>query len=345
MLIDSVLAKAVKHGASDIHFAVGLRPHLRVDGQLFELKKETPVTDKSLRDFITSVLTKAQLDLMESRKGLDFVFEGTDGVRIRLNVHYEKGNLGLVGRIIPATIPNMEDIDCPDALYEFIKQPAGLILVTGPAGSGKSTTLAAMIKKINEERAAHIITLEDPIEYLHQPKHSIIKQRELGVDMISFEEGLRQALREDPNVVMVGEMRDLETVATTVTVAETGHLVLATLHTHNAPQAIDRIIDMFPPAQQGQIKMQLSLSLKCVVSQKLVPREGGGRVAIREVMVNSPAVANLVRLGKVEQIASVIETGSQQGMMSYKFSFREAVKNGWVSKETAKFYTDNPFLA
>lgn len=345
MLIDSVLGKAVKHGASDIHFAVNLRPFIRVDGQLFELKKEPTVTDKALREFINTALNKQQLAMMEERKGLDFVFVGADGLRLRMNAHYEKGNLGLVGRIIPVSIPNMEDIDCPDALYEFIKQPAGLILVTGPAGSGKSTTLASMIKRINEERAAHIITLEDPIEYLHQPVNSIVKQRELGVDMVSFEEGLRQALREDPNVVMVGEMRDLETIQTTVTVAETGHLVLATLHTHNAPQAIDRIIDMFPPAQQGQIKMQLSLSLKCVVSQKLVPRQGGGRVAVREVMVNNPAVANLIRLGKVEQIASVIETGSQQGMVSYKFAFREAIKNGWVSKETAKFYTENPFLA
>ncbi|MBU0645935.1 PilT/PilU family type 4a pilus ATPase [Patescibacteria group bacterium] len=345
MLIDTVLETAVKHRASDIHFAVGLKPFIRVDGQLFELKKESPVTNKIISDFINSVLTKEQLAIMEERKGMDFVYAAADSVRIRVNVHFEKGNLGLVGRIIPATIPTMEDIDCPDILYEFIKQESGLILVTGPAGSGKSTTLAAMIRKINEERSANIITLEDPIEYLHTPKNSIIKQRELGVDMISFEEALRQALREDPNVVMVGEMRDLETISTTVTVAETGHLVLATLHTHNAPQAIDRIIDMFPPSQQGQIKMQLSLSLKCVVSQKLVPREGGGRVAIREVMVNSPAVANLIRLGKVEQIASVIETGSQQGMMSYKFAFREAEKKGWVSKATAKFYTENPFSA
>jgi twitching motility protein PilT len=250
--------------------------------------------------------------------------------------------MGMVARVINEHIPSLDEIGMPKIIYNLLDLRQGLILLTGPTGCGKSTTLAAMVDYINSNQFCHIITFEDPIEYIFAPKKSVIMQRQLGTDILSFAAGLKHALRQDPNVIMVGEMRDLETIATTITLAETGHLVLATLHTYNAAQTIDRIIDIFPPHQQGQIRMQLSMTLAGVISQRLLPKKDGGRVAAREIMLNTPAVANLIRENKIAQIRTVIETNSKDGMVSMDQDIRRLVEEKQVTKDIAKAYMDNP---
>jgi twitching motility protein PilT len=235
----------------------------------------------------------------------------------------------------------MEDLQMPEIVTQLIQRTSGLFLVTGPTGCGKSTTLAAMIERINQTRSAHIITLEDPIEFVHQPKKSIIKQRQLGTDILSFEDALKHVLRQDPNVIMVGEMRDLETIAATITLAETGHLVLATLHTHSASQTIDRIIDVFPPHQQSQVRLQLSISLSGVLTQQLVPRVGGGRVAVREILINTPAISNIIRENKIPQIKSVIQTSADEGMFSMEQNIKELLDNNSIDEATALAYLNH----
>jgi len=235
----------------------------------------------------------------------------------------------------------MEDLGLPPIVNEMIERTAGLLLVTGPTGCGKSTTLAAMVEKINSMRFANIITLEDPIEYIHKPNKSIIKQRQLGNDMLSFDSALRHVLRQDPNVIMVGEVRDLESMSATITLAETGHLVLATLHTHNAAQTIDRIIDVFPPHQQSQVRLQLSISLNGIISQQLLPKTGGGRVAAREILINTPAVANIIRENKIPQIKSVIQTSADEGMFSMEQNIKELLEEGLIEETTALAYLNN----
>jgi twitching motility protein PilT len=250
----------------------------------------------------------------------------------------------MVARVISDKMPNLEEIGMPKIIYDLLNLKQGLILITGPTGCGKSTSLAAMINYINLNRRCHIITLEDPIEYLFKPEKSIIIQRQLGTDMLSFSEGLKHALRQDPNVIMVGEMRDLETIATTITLAETGHLVLATLHTYNAAQTIDRIIDIFPPHQQGQVRMQLSMTLAAVMSQRLLNKTEGGRVAAREVMLNTAAVSNLIRENKVSQLKTVIETSSKEGMISLDQDLQRMFKEKLITKEIAQSHMTNPDL-
>lgn len=337
MTLNNLFQVATDNKASDLHLAADRRPFLRIDGKLQELQNEDVLEPKELENLIFEVLTPDQKDKLIREKDLDFSYE-FGNTRYRVNIHFEKGNAGLVARVIPAVIPTLEEIQMPEIVYDLARLPQGLILVTGPTGHGKSTTLAAMINQINQERICNIITLEDPIEFLFASDRSIIKQRELGTDMLSFAEGLKHVLRQDPNVIMVGEMRDLETIAATLTLAETGHLVLATLHTYSAAQTVDRIIDVFPPHQQNQIRMQLSMTLAGVVSQRLLPKVGGGRVVAKEILLNSPAVSNLIRENKTAQINTIIQTSAREGMVSMEQDLKRLVGDGLISEETAEAY-------
>lgn len=333
--IDELFKIAVGKRASDLHLIVGKRPIVRIDGQLQEIENQEPLRPESCQNLIFGILTEEQKNKFLKEKELDLSYEIPDTSRFRVNIHQEKGNLGLVARVVSEQIPSMEDILMPAMAYKLTRLQNGLILVTGPTGCGKSTTLAAMINLIDKERNCHIITLEDPIEFVFNPIKSIIKQRELGRDMLSFASGLKHALRQDPDVLMVGEMRDLETIAATMTLAETGHLVLATLHTINAAQTVDRIIDVFPPYQQGQIRVQLSMSLRGVISQRLLTKKDGGRIAAREIMVNNPAIANLIRENKIAQIKSVIQTSADEGMVTIDQDIKRLYKEDEISQATA----------
>lgn len=332
MDIESLLKKVVEEGASDLHLVAGLPPHVRVDGLLRPLGTEA-MSAKEVESVCKDMLGEISYKKFVIEKNLDFAFEDEQGNRFRVNLFYEKNAPAVSARTIPAEIPSMEDIGMPQTMYDLCNLDRGLILVTGPTGCGKSTSLAAMIDYINQNRRANIITLEDPIEFIFQSKKSIIRQRQLGTDMLSFQDGLTHVLRQDPNVVMVGEMRNLETIATTITLAETGHLVFATLHTYSAAQTIDRIIDIFPPHQQNQIRMQISLTLKGILTQRLLPAKGGGRVAARELLINTPAVANLVRENKISQIKTVIQTSAKEGMLTMENSFNRLYKDGLIEKE------------
>jgi len=340
--IDKIFTEAVQKGASDIHIVEGMPPVIRIDGDLQKLPHEAELTAKDTLDVCLSLCTPEQKEVFETERELDLGYE-IDGVsRFRVNMHWEKGSAGLVARVISQTIPTMEDLNMPPITYDLIRLKQGLILVTGPTGMGKSTTLAAMIDLINRERSSHIITLEDPIEFVYSPKKAIVKQRQLGTDMMSFAQGLKHVLRQDPNVIMVGEMRDLETIASTITLAETGHLVLATLHTLNAAQTIDRIIDVFPPYQQSQVRLQISLFLKGIISQQLLPGINGGRVAAREVLINTPAIANLIRENKVPQIKTAIQTSAEDGMFTMDQNIKKLYGDGIITEETAMAYMVNP---
>jgi len=338
MEIDKLFKIAVTKKASDLHIIVGKPPIIRIDGVLYEIEGEAVVTRESAESLVFEILTDTQKDKFIKIRELDFSHQTSDGSRFRVNIHWEKNNVGLVARVICKKILTMEELLLPPVVYSMIRAKQGLVLVTGPTGCGKSTTLAAMISLINKEVRANIITLEDPIEFVYEPDKSIIKQRQLGSDMLTFANALKHVVRQDPNVIMVGEMRDLETIAATITLAETGHLVLATLHTHNAGQTIDRIVDVFPPFQQAQIRLQLSLSLNGVVSQHLLPKKGGGRIAVREILVNTPAISNIIRENKIPQIKTVIQTSSEEGMVSMNQDLKRLLEEGYIEAETAKKY-------
>ncbi|MDP1709573.1 MAG: type IV pilus twitching motility protein PilT [Candidatus Komeilibacteria bacterium] len=333
--LDKLFKIAVEQKASDLHLIVGKPPILRIDGDLKEISNETILTIDSAQALIFGILSGAQKEKFVNERELDMSYELSDLSRFRVNIHWEKGNVGLVARIVAGRIPTMEEILMPKIAYQLARLQDGLVLVTGPTGSGKSTTLAAMINLVNSERNCHIVTLEDPIEFIYQPIKSIIKQRELGSDMLTFTSGLKHTLRQDPNVIMVGEMRDLETIAATMTLAETGHLVLATLHTINAAQTVDRIIDAFPPYQQDQIRVQLSMSLRGIISQRLLVKQGGGRIAAREVLINTPAISNLIRENKIAQIKTVIQTSADVGMNTMDQDLKRLLQQDAVSKEAA----------
>ncbi len=335
-IIEKLFAIANEKKASDLHLLVDMHPILRIDGQLHLLDSEETITDKLMEDITKTILSPEQQQQFAENKDLDLSYEIADGTRFRINLHVSRDHVGLVARVVPVTIPTMADVMMPEVVNKFMRMNQGLVLVTGPTGSGKSTSLAAMIDMINTERGLSIVTLEDPIEFLYTQKKSIIKQRQLGTDMKSFASGLKHVLRQDPDVILVGEMRDLETIAATITLAETGHLVLATLHTLNAAQTIDRIIDVFPPYQQPQVKLQLSMSLRGVISQRLVPRTDGGLIAAREILVNTPAVANLIRENKVAQIKTVIQTSADEGMVTMDQDLKRLVKEGAITQETAE---------
>ena len=332
--IDELLTMTVKSGASDLHLSVGLPPMVRKDGKLVPLPFEK-AQERDTQRIVFDVLNNEQIEKFERTHELDFSY-GVKGVgRFRFNVYKQRSSVGCAMRVIPNIVPSMEQLKLPSVMRSFTQKHSGLVLVTGPTGSGKSTTIASMIDIINSERDAHILTIEDPIEYLHSHKKSMVNQRELGTDTDTFTNALRAALREDPDVILVGEMRDLETIAAAITLAETGHLVFATLHTRSAPATIDRIVDVFPAHQQEQIRIQLSTSIEAVVAQQLLPRIGGGRVAAIEIMVATSALRNLIREGKSYQIYSVIETGQQYGMQAMDRVLADLHRSGQVTFEEA----------
>jgi twitching motility protein PilT len=332
--IDDLLRMTVEKGASDLHLSVGLPPMVRVDGRLYPLPF-APLNPRDIQRLVYDILTGDQIQRFEKTKELDFSYGVKDVGRFRFNVYRQRGSVGCAMRAIPSAIPSLEQLRLPPILRELTRRHSGLILVTGPTGSGKSTTIASMIDVINTERNCHIMTIEDPIEYLHSHKNSMVNQRELGTDTDSFHNALRAVVREDPDVILVGEMRDLETIRAALTLAETGHLVFATLHTRNAPQTIDRVVDVFPPEQQEQIRIQLSNTLESVIAQQLLPMLGGGRVAAVEIMIATPAIRNLIREGKVHQIYSIMETSAQQGMQTMDRALADLHLNGLVSFEEA----------
>lgn len=331
----TLLRMTMDKGASDLHLTVNSPPILRIDGKL--ILTDFPVlTREEAKQLIYSILNDEQKSLFEKDKELDFSFSLPETDRYRINLHYQKGGVEAAFRRIPKTIPNLSDLGIPEVVFDLIKRPNGLVLITGPTGMGKSTTLAAMIDVINLERQEIIICIEDPIEFYHANKRSVIKQREVYSDTHSFPESLKRALRQDPDVIVVGEMRDLETISTTLTAAETGHLVFATLHTPDAPQTIQRIIDVFPPYQQKQVRVQLADALQGVISQILIPRiEGKGRILATEVLIATPGIRNLIREGEVAQIPSLIQMGAQYGMHTMDKCLKNLYRKGVISKEIA----------
>jgi len=333
--IDDLLRLVVEKKGSDLHLAAGVPPVLRVDGALLATNYE-PLTDFEVQRMIYAILTDEQIRAFETDYELDCSYSLRDVSRFRVNVYRDRGATAGAFRVIPEKIPTVRELGLPLALEDLSRRPRGLILVTGPTGSGKSTTLAAMIGQINGERSVHIITIEDPIEYLHNHRRSLINQRELGLDTRSFIQALRHALREDPDVILVGEMRDLETMALAITAAETGHLVFSTVHTNSAASTVDRIVDVFPPGQQEQIRIQLSNNLEAVITQQLMPRAGTpGRIAALEVMIASPAVRNLIREAKAHQITSVIQTSAHLGMQTMDQCLRDLYQRGLITYEEA----------
>jgi twitching motility protein PilT len=336
------LELAQTQGASDLHLGVGKRPTLRIDGNLLQLTKEPILIDEDLNGFVAVLLSQELMERFRTEKELDFGFTYEEKIRCRCNVYYQKGMVAIAIRLIPMEVLGIEELNLPLVLHEFTKLSQGFFLVVGPAGHGKSTTLAAIIDEINHKRFDHIITVEDPIEYLFEPDRSFIDQREVGVDTESFNRALRSVLRQDPDVVMLGEMRDLESIAIALTAAETGHLVFSTLHTNNAAQTIDRIIDSFPGSQQGQVRSQLASTLVGILSQRLIPRIEGGRIPACEIMFANAAVRNLIRENKVYQIDLVIETSSEEGMVSLNRSLANLVKRREITQENAFLYSLNP---
>jgi len=334
--IEILLEEVIRKKASDLHLQVGLPPMIRVDGALAAVSGADVLTEETLETLIFAILDEDQKQILLKDKEFDFSFAFGDIGRFRVNAFHERGNLAAALRLIPNEILTVEQLGLPNIINKFTQYPRGLVLVTGPTGSGKSTTLAAMIHKINLERAEHIITIEDPIEYTHRSKKSVIVQREVHYDTYSFTVALRSALREDPDVVLIGEMRDLETIASAITIAETGHLVLATLHTNSAAQSVDRMIDVFPPHQQPQIRAQLANILMAICSQRLIPSIGGGRVAASEILTATAAVRNIIREGKTHQLEAVIQTGSEYGMQSMDKTLVGLVHAGTISYDEAR---------
>lgn len=335
MDIKALLEEMTEQGASDLHLVGGVPPVIRIDGRLKMLEGK-PLTPEETKSLIYSMMRDEKIAEFEKTHELDFSFGVSRVGRFRTNVSVQRGSVAVAIRRLPDHIPTLSELNLPSILGELVLKDQGLILVTGPTGVGKSTTLAAMVGIINEHKTCHVVTLEDPIEYLHVHKKSIVAQREVGSDTFSFAESLRRCLRQDPDVILIGEMRDLETIAIAVTAAETGHLVLATLHTPDAPGAIDRIVDVFPPHQQPQIRTQLASTLEAVVAQVLLPRKDSpGRVPAVELLIANSAVRNLVRTGKTHQLLTVMETGTRFGMQTMDQALRDLVNEDLISYETA----------
>lgn len=330
-----LLLEAIERKASDLHITVGIPPTIRVFGQLIRMGYE-PLNPEQTEVLIREILREKDFEILQQKGEIDTSYSETGLGRFRVNAFKQRGTYGVAIRIVALSIPDIEELGLPSVIKELANKKRGLVLVTGPTGSGKSTTLAAMVNHINNTRSENILTLEDPIEYLHRHNKSIVNQREIGNDSFSFSNALRSSLRQDPDVILVGEMRDLETISIALTAAETGHLVLSTLHTIGAAKTIDRIIDVFPPYQQQQIRIQLSTVLEGVVSQQLIPRcDGGGRVAALEIMVGTSAIRNIIREGKNHQIDSILQTGIRHDMKTMDYSISELCKSNIVSLDTA----------
>jgi len=340
-LIENLISILMREEGSDLHFSVGRYPAIRVSGELLFLMQEHILTKEEVAGMLDVLLGTEKYQIFMKEQEVDFAYTFQGDVRLRGNAYVQKGNCTVALRLIPK-IKTIADLKLPSILETFARKKQGFFLVVGPVGQGKSTTMAAMVDLINSERTEHIVTIEDPVEYMFEPKHSIIDQREVGIDTKDFDTALKSIFREDVNVIMVGEMRSPETISTAVTAAETGHLVLSTLHTNNASQTIDRIIDSFPPGQQDQIRLQLSSSLLGIFSQRLIPRIAGGRVPAYELLINNSAVSNLIREKMTHEIDVVIETGFEQGMVDMNRSLVELVQKGEISLDNAYLYSLNP---
>jgi twitching motility protein PilT len=338
-----LLLEVIERRASDLHITAGSKPMARVRGRLTPLEDYPTLTQQDTREIVYSILTNDQRQKLETAWQIDFAYAIPNVARFRVNAYFQRAAIGAAFRLIPHEIKSIDELGLPAVCHELVHKPRGFVLFTGPTGSGKSTSLAALIDEINTTRQDHILTIEDPIEFLHPHKGCLVNQREIGSDATDFASGLKAALRQDPDVILVGEMRDLETISTALTAAETGHLVFATLHTQDAPQTIDRIIDVFPPSQQGQVRVQLSVALQGVITQQLLPTaDGTGRVAACEVMIPTPAVRNLIREGKTHQITSAMQTGSSSGMQTMDMALAALVRQGKITQRLAEQRSSHP---
>ena len=340
--LNSLIELILQEKASDLHFSVGAHPLIRVSGTLIPLVKKPILTDADVNNFSKTLMREDQYAKYIDFNEIDFSFENAEGVRFRGNAFHQRGKMGIALRLIPNVVRNLEELNLPPILDSFTKRSQGFFLCVGPVGQGKSTTLAAMIETINKTRSEHIVTIEDPIEYVYDEKKSLIDQREIGIDSKSFETALNAAFRQDVDVILVGEMRNSETIAAAVTAAETGHLVYSTLHTNDAAQTINRIVDSFPGNQQDQIRVQLASSLIAIFSQRLIPHIAGGLVPAYELLINNTAVSNLIRDNRIHEIPSVIETGLELGMIDMNRSLAKLVQNGDITIENAFTYSTNP---
>jgi twitching motility protein PilT len=340
--MQELLQMTVDRNSSDLHLVVGAPPTLRLDGKLTPIAQANVLTNEKAKELVFSLFAPQQKEFFVNNKEIDFSVAFGDKARFRINAYMQRGTCSAALRLIPSKIRSLEELNLPKVVYNLTQLKAGLVLVTGPTGHGKSSTLAAMIEQINQTRAEHIVTIEDPIEYTYTNKQSMISQREMGQDTLSWKIALRSVLREDPDVVLVGEMRDFETIAATLTVAETGHLVFATLHTNSASQTIDRIVDVFPEHQQGQIRMQLANTLEAVISQRLLPAKGGGRIPVAEVLLGSAAVRTNIREGKTHLIDNIIQTSREIGMMTLEANMADWIKQGKLDLGLAQQWSLRP---
>lgn len=339
--IEKLLSAAIEYKASDLHLMEGVAPLLRIDGKLMVIPNQDVLNAKKTEELVSSIMTAQQMKILEQRRELDFSF-GYQNTRFRTNTYYQKGVMQASLRLINHVIPSFQELGLPPILEKFTNYSQGFVIISGPTGHGKSTTLASLIDTINTARSEHIITIEDPIEYVFEHKKSVISQREVGNDTLSFAGALKSALREDPNILLVGEMRDLETIEAALTLAETGHLVFTTLHTNSAAQTADRIIDVFPSHQQQQVRAQLANVLLGVVSQRLIPKTSGGRVVACEIMIADTAIKNMIREGKTHQIPSIIQTSASEGMIELDKVLAELVSRGEITLDDALMWAINP---
>src|SRR5579863_4942468 len=338
-----VLLEVIDRRASDLHITAGAAPMIRIRGRLAPMEGYPVLTPTDTREIVYSILSDAQRQRFETNWQIDFAYQIPGAARFRVNTYFQRSSLSAAFRLIPFEVAPLETLGLPPVVADFANKPRGLVLVTGPTGSGKSTTLASIIDVINTTREEHIMTIEDPIEFLHRHKKCMVNQRELGSDAHTFADALRAALRQDPDVILVGEMRDLETIGTAITAAETGHLVFATLHTQDTPQTIDRIIDVFPPGQQAQVRAQLSVALQGIMTQTLLPTaDGAGRCVACEVLMPTPAVRNLIRESKTHQIYSVLQTGASHGMQTMDAALAQLVRAGKVNRQLAETRSHAP---
>jgi len=338
-----LLLEVIERNASDLHLTAGAHPTVRVRGRLTALEDYPIMTTEQTREIVYSILSNDQRQRLENDWQIDFAYAIPDRARFRVNAYYQRAAIGAAFRLIPFSIKSVAELGLPSVMHELARRPRGFVLVTGPTGSGKSTSLAAVVDEINSTREEHIMTIEDPIEFLHGHKKCIVNQREIGSDAKSFASGLKGALRQDPDVILVGEMRDLETIHTALTAAETGHLVFATLHTQDTPQTIDRIIDVFPAEQQQQVRVQLAVALQGIVTQQLLPTaDGAGRIAACEVLLATPAIRNLIREGKTHQIYSSLQTGGSLGMQTMDAALATLVRAGKITQTLAEARSSTP---